>query len=91
MGLNPTGPAISIPLQQKAARNGLICPLACGAVLCARIQDVIRQVLREIKAEAERLLADRIAADKSVNRICKELGIGKQTFYSWAEEYQLKR
>ncbi|MEM2104827.1 MAG: DUF1073 domain-containing protein [Candidatus Bathyarchaeia archaeon] len=39
----------------------------------------------------DRLLAERIAAGKSVNKICKELGIGKQTFYSWAEEYQLKR
>jgi transposase-like protein len=26
-----------------------------------------------------------------VNKICKELGIGKQTLYSWAEEHQLKR
>jgi len=39
----------------------------------------------------DKLLADRIAAGKSVNKICRELGIGKQTFYSWAEEYQLKR
>ena len=38
----------------------------------------------------DKLLADRIAAGYSVNKICKDLGIGKQTFYSWIEEYGLK-
>jgi hypothetical protein len=45
---------------------------------------------RKFGKPVDRLLADRIAAGKSVNRICKELGIGKQTFYSWVEEYGLK-
>jgi len=46
---------------------------------------------RKFGKPVDKLLADRIATGKSVNQICKELGIGKQTFYSWAEEYQLKR
>jgi hypothetical protein len=46
---------------------------------------------RRFRKPVDQLLAERIAAGKSVNKICKELGIGKQTFYSWAEEYQLKR
>ncbi|MEM3161538.1 MAG: helix-turn-helix domain-containing protein [Candidatus Bathyarchaeia archaeon] len=45
---------------------------------------------RKFRKPVDRLLAERIAAGKSVNKICKELGIGKQTFYGWAEEYQLK-
>ena len=39
----------------------------------------------------DKLLADKIAADHSVNKICRELGISTQTFYSWVEEYGLKR
>jgi len=31
------------------------------------------------------------AAGHSVNKICRDIGIGKQTFYSWAEKYGLKR
>jgi hypothetical protein len=46
---------------------------------------------RRFRKPVDQLLAERIAAGKSVNKICKELGIGKQTFYSWAEEHQLKR
>jgi hypothetical protein len=45
---------------------------------------------RKFGKPVDKLLADRIAVGKSVNRICKELGIGKQTFYSWVEEYGLK-
>ena len=46
---------------------------------------------RKFGKPVDKLLADRIAAGKSVNTICKELGIGKQTFYSWTEEYGLRR
>jgi len=46
---------------------------------------------RKFGKTVDSLLADRIAAGHSVNKICKELGIGKQTFYSWVEEYDLKR
>ncbi|MBS7625974.1 helix-turn-helix domain-containing protein [Candidatus Bathyarchaeota archaeon] len=46
---------------------------------------------RKFGKPMDNLLAERIAAGKSVNQICKELSIGKQTFYSWTEEYQLKR
>jgi transcriptional regulator with PAS, ATPase and Fis domain len=46
---------------------------------------------RKFRKPVDQLLAERIAAGKSVNRICKELGIGKQTFYSWTEEYELRR
>ncbi|MDI7253474.1 MAG: helix-turn-helix domain-containing protein, partial [Actinomycetota bacterium] len=45
---------------------------------------------RKFGKPVDKLLADRIAAGHSVNKICKELGIGKQTFYSWIEEYGLK-
>jgi len=45
---------------------------------------------RKFNKPVDQLLAERIAAGKSVNKICKELGIGKQTFYSWIEEYGLK-
>ena len=38
----------------------------------------------------DRLLADKIASGKSVNKICRELGISTQTFYRWVEEYELK-
>ncbi|MDI6905302.1 MAG: DUF1073 domain-containing protein [Candidatus Bathyarchaeia archaeon] len=38
----------------------------------------------------DKLLADRIAAGHSVNKICRDLGISTQTFYSWVEEYGLK-
>jgi len=38
----------------------------------------------------DRLLADKIACGKSVNKICRELRISTQTFYRWAEEYELK-
>jgi hypothetical protein len=38
----------------------------------------------------DKLLADMIASRKSVNKICRELGISTQTFYRWAEEYELK-
>jgi len=46
---------------------------------------------RKFGKPVDKLLADRIAAGKSVNKICKELEIGKQTFYSWVEEYGLRR
>jgi len=39
----------------------------------------------------DKLLADMIATGKSVNKICKELGMSTQTFYTWVEEYGLKR
>jgi len=45
---------------------------------------------RKFNKPVDQLLAERIAAGKSVNKICKELGIGKQTFYSWTEGYGLK-
>ncbi|MEM3697524.1 MAG: DUF1073 domain-containing protein [Candidatus Bathyarchaeia archaeon] len=45
---------------------------------------------RKFGKPVDRLLADGIAAGKSVNKICKELGIGKQTFYCWTEEYGLR-
>ena len=45
---------------------------------------------REFGKPVDKLLADRIATGHSVNKICKDLGIGKQTFYSWIEEYGLK-
>ena len=38
----------------------------------------------------DKLLADEIAGGKSVNKICRESGIRTQTFYRWAEEYELK-
>jgi len=38
---------------------------------------------RKFGKPVDSLLADRIAAGHSVNKICKELSIGKQTFYSW--------
>jgi len=46
---------------------------------------------RKFRKPVDQLLAERIAAGKSVNKICEELGIGKQTFHSYAEEHQLKR
>ncbi|MEM2110918.1 MAG: hypothetical protein QXX08_03460, partial [Candidatus Bathyarchaeia archaeon] len=46
---------------------------------------------RKFGKPVDRLLAERIAAGKSVNRICRELGIGKYTFYDWMEDYGLKR
>jgi len=49
-----------------------------------------RELERKFGKPVDKLLAERIAAGKSVNKICKELGIGKQTFYSWTEEYGLK-
>ena len=38
----------------------------------------------------DKLLADKIASGKSVNKTCRELGISTQTFYRWVEEYDLK-
>ena len=49
------------------------------------------QLERKWGKPVDKLLADKIAADHSVNKICRELGISTQTFYSWAEEYGLKR
>jgi len=45
---------------------------------------------RKFGKPIDKLLADRIAAGHSVNKICRDIGIGKQTFYSWVEEYGLK-
>jgi hypothetical protein len=45
---------------------------------------------RRFQKPVDKLLAERLAAGRSVNEICKELGISKQTFYSWKEEYDLK-
>ena len=45
---------------------------------------------RKFGKPIDKLLADMIAAGHSVNKICRDLGIGKQTFYSWVEEYALK-
>jgi hypothetical protein len=39
----------------------------------------------------DKLLADMIVTGNSVNKICKKLGISTQTFYTWVEEYGLKR
>ncbi|PIX31702.1 hypothetical protein COZ60_03115, partial [Candidatus Bathyarchaeota archaeon CG_4_8_14_3_um_filter_42_8] len=46
---------------------------------------------RKFGKPVDKLLADEIAGGKSVNKICRELGISTQTFYSWVEEYGLKR
>jgi len=48
------------------------------------------QLERKWGKPVDKLLADRIAAGHSVNKICRELGISTQTFYRWAEEYELK-
>jgi DNA invertase Pin-like site-specific DNA recombinase len=45
---------------------------------------------RKFGKPVDKLLADKIASGKSVNKICRELGISTQTFYRWAEEYDLK-
>jgi len=45
---------------------------------------------RRFGKPVDKLLADEIATGKSVNKICRELGISTQTFYRWAEEYDLK-
>jgi hypothetical protein len=45
---------------------------------------------RRFGKPVDKLLADRIAAGHSVNKICRDLGISTQTFYSWAEDYGLK-
>ena len=37
----------------------------------------------------DKLLADKIASSKSVNKICRELGISTQSFHRWVEEYEL--
>ena len=47
------------------------------------------QLERKFGKPVDRLLADRIAAGHSVNKICRDLGISTATFYSWAEEYGL--
>ena len=49
------------------------------------------QLERKWGKPVDKLLADRIAAGHSVNKICRDLGISTQTFYSWVEEYGLKR
>ena len=46
---------------------------------------------RKFGKPVDKLLADMIASGKSVNKICKKLGISTQTFYTWVEEYGLKR
>jgi AraC-like DNA-binding protein len=46
---------------------------------------------REFGKPVDKLLVNQIAAGKSVNKICKELGMSRQTFHSYAEEHQLKR
>lgn len=46
---------------------------------------------RKFRKPVDKLLADMIASGESVNKICKELGISTQTFYSWVEEYGLKQ
>ncbi len=48
------------------------------------------QLERKFGKPVDKLLADKIAAGHSVNKICRDLGISTQTFYSWAEEYGLK-
>jgi len=48
------------------------------------------QLERKFGKPVDMLLADKIASGKSVNKICRELGISTQTFYRWAEEYELK-
>ena len=45
---------------------------------------------RKFGKPVDKLLADKIATRKSVNKICRELGISTQTFYRWVEEYELK-
>jgi len=63
----------------------------------ARVKN-INSVTSKRKLELERrwgkpvdkLLADKIASGKSVNKICRQLGISTQTFYRWAEEYELR-
>ena len=49
------------------------------------------QLERKFGKPVDKLLADKIAAGHSVNKICRDLGISTQTFYSWAEEYGLKQ
>ena len=49
------------------------------------------QLERKFGKPVDKLLADRIAAGHSVNKICRDLGISTQTFYSWVEEYGLKQ
>jgi hypothetical protein len=46
---------------------------------------------RKFGKPVDKLLADRIAAGHSVNKICRDLGIGLTTFYRWVEDYDLKR
>ena len=48
------------------------------------------QLERKFGKPVDKLLADQIASRKSVNKICRELGISTQTFYRWAEEYELQ-
>jgi len=48
------------------------------------------QLERKFGKPVDKLLADRIASGHSVNKICRDLGISTQTFYSWAEEYGLR-
>ena len=45
---------------------------------------------RKFGKPVDKLLADEIASHKSVNKICKKLGISTQTFYRWVEDYDLK-
>jgi len=46
---------------------------------------------RKFGKPVDKLLADRIAAGDSVNKICRDLGISLTTFYRWVEDYDLKR
>jgi len=46
---------------------------------------------RKFGKPVDKLLADRIAAGHSVNKICRDLGISLTTFYRWVEDYDLKR
>jgi len=45
---------------------------------------------RKFGKPVDRLLADKIKKCESVNKICRDLGISTQTYYSWVEEYGLK-
>jgi hypothetical protein len=46
---------------------------------------------RKFGKPVDKLLADRIVAGHSVNKICRDLGISLTTFYRWVEDYDLKR
>jgi len=78
---------------ERIPGGDVVLGLSKGAVFSNTTSATSKRKLeleRKFGKPVDKLLAERIAAGYSVNKICRELRIGKQTFYAWAEEYGLK-